>query len=173
MRRNGIDFIWSSIADSVGTVFGGFIGIPLMLIIVMPYCARLLEMGELRFRYYMVPALVIGPVLAFVTFPIFFGLRDGLSFAAPTLLACFIAMLLVYIGYVVGAPHVTPEMLSSQYGLSDKKPGIPDHPSNFDKTPVMIKVRVMHTIPAPVAYSSPSNNRMSRSAPPSRTFKAS
>ena len=77
MRRNGIDFIWSSIADSVGTVFGGFIGIPLMLINVIPYCARLLEMGELRFRYYMVPALVIGPVLAFVTFPIFLVWETG------------------------------------------------------------------------------------------------
>jgi hypothetical protein len=114
------DFASHKIADAVGIVFGGMIGIPLMFIFVMPYCARLLEKGELRVRFYMVPAVVVGPVFAFVIFPIFFGLRDGLSFAAPTLFACFIAMLFVYIGYVVGAPHVTPEMLSDQYGITDE-----------------------------------------------------
>ncbi len=99
------------IAYGVGILFGGIIGIPLMLVLIMPYCARLVDMGELRFRYYVIPAIIIGPIFAFIIFPVFFGLRDGLGFVMPTLVAFFLTMVLVYMGYVLGDPKVTVEIL--------------------------------------------------------------
>ena len=112
------------IAYGTGIIFGGIIGIPLMLVLVMPYSARLLEMGELRFRYYLVPAIVIGPIFAGLIFPVLFGLGDGLGFAMPTLCVCILTMTLVYVGYVLGDPNVTTDRLLTN-GQNEKQKNLP------------------------------------------------
>ena len=102
------------VANAVGIFFGTIIGSPLSLLIAMPYCARKFEKGDFRFWPYLLPAVIIGPVLAFVLFPLLFGWRDALEIAIPTIFASFLTMVLIYLGYVLAGPRITPEMLSHE-----------------------------------------------------------
>jgi len=106
------------VANSAGIFFGTIIGSPLSLFLAMPYCARKFEKGELRFWPYLMPAVIIGPILAFVLFPLLFGWKDALELAIPTIFASFLTMVLIYLGYVLADPRVTPEMLA--HGERDK-----------------------------------------------------